>query len=421
MKKIFAILVVAVLALTAVFALVACDDNKSEVEKAIAAAQKMTLEELEAAAKAEFDANPDAVFQADSLTSGVKKAVAAMQEKYDWFKGNYNSKKGALYQPVLSQAQKANAYVADFVMIQDASFVQSMADAGFLLSFVPQGDEFDFDQADTNPMVSVTFNKVFMWNSSEASSADKDHLKNVWQMTGVASADGSLQPVDVSYQSPLGEDINLNFLIMMTSPAACEKLAAAYKTYFGKDYDGKTADGKDDGYLNIGYKFVNDYIKSVKYWHGSDTDEVKAIGGYNDGRVVFAGLCKFKDYPGFTEDKATANNVPYYKTGMTAGGWNTDIAGFNGYIYNMYANIPVTAKMPYTACLFTRYILSEDGFNAGFGGILGYYSANKNISSVDGDPALTEWKTKTLVEDADYINSVYNTAVKFINRALSGK
>jgi len=58
MKKIVTILLVAVMVVSAVFALVACDTNKSEVEKAIEAAQKMTLEELEAASKAEMEANP---------------------------------------------------------------------------------------------------------------------------------------------------------------------------------------------------------------------------------------------------------------------------------------------------------------------------------------------------------------------------
>lgn len=425
MKKLFATLIVVILALTAVFALVACDKpveegEMSEVEKAIAAAQKMTLEELKEASRKEFEANPDAVFNADSLTSGVEKALLGAKKdkatgfmhEYPWVNAKYNSKKGSEYQPKLNAAFDANAYIADFVLIQDASFVKTLTDEKFLLSYVPQGDEFKFDTEDTQPMVGVTFNKVFMQNNTGDNYVK---LQNVWQLTGVDSADGTMKAVPLSYQSPLGEDINLNFLIMMTSPKACELLTAAYRTYFGKDYEA------EDKYVNIGYKFVEAYIKKVSKWHGSDTDEVKAIGTYTDGHAVFAGLCKFKDYPGYTQEKATTNNVPYFKTGMDIGGYNNTIAGFNGFIYNMYALIPATAKLPYTACLFVRYILTAEGYAEGWGGVPGYYSANQNIATVEGDPALTTWKTTCLVEDADYINSVYSTANKFINKALSGK
>ena len=87
----------------------------------------------------------------------------------------------------------------------------------------------------------------------------------------------------------------------------------------------------------------------------------------------------------------------------------------------MWTLIPDTAKMPYMSCLFVKYLLSEEGFNAGWGGILGYYSSNQNIKSVDGDPALATWKQKAIVEDVEYINSVYGKTVKFINQQLAGK
>ena len=413
MKKIIAALIVVALVLSSIFVLVACDGNKSEVEKAIEAAQKMTLEQLEAASRKEFEDNPEAVFNADSLTSGVQKALNKFIEKYEWLTADnakYNSKKGKDYQPKLTAAAEANSYIADFVMIQDAAFVDALVKENFLLSYVPSGSEFDIAAGDQKPLVGVTFNKVFMYNKVNGGA---DKLKNVWQLTG---ADGAtLQGIkDVSYQSPLGEDVNMSFLIMLTSPAACEKLTAAYKTYFGADYDAS----KDD-YVNIGYKFAAEFIKNIKYFHKSDTDEVKAINtnpGTGDGRVVFAGLCKLKDYAGY---KVQPGEPGYYKETVSAAGWNNDVEGFPGFIYNMWTLIPATAKLPYTASLFIRYLLTEEGFNAGFGGILGYYSANQKIGSVEGDPALSVWKQNAIVEDVDYINSVYGTVVKFINQQLA--
>ena len=385
------------------------------VAAAIADAEKMSLEELEAAAKAELEANPTLTFNADSLTSGVKKALAKFEEKYTWAAGRtaYNSKKGSEYQPKLIAAQKADSYIADFVMIQDASFLKNaMLDTGFLLSYVPQGDEFNIAPADQNPLVGVTFNKVFLYDNTVVG---PDQLKNVWQMTGVDGA--TLKGLhNVSYQNPLGEDINMNFLIMLTSPDACEKLTSAYKSYFGKDYN----PAEDEvTYQNIGYKFVAEFIKNVGYWHSSDTSEVKAINTYaDDGRIIFAGLCKLKDYEYYKDEYK--DTPQYYTNTVSAAGWNNQVEGFDGFVYNMWTLIPKTAQLPYTACLFIRYLHSEEGFKAGWGGILGYYSGNQNIPSVEGDPALSVWKEQCIVEDVEYIDSSYATVVKFINMQLAG-
>ena len=418
MKKLLAVLLIAMIAFSA-FAggdkeEAAPAVEKSAVEQAIEKAQSMTLAELEAAAKAELEANPDLTFNADSLTSGVKKALAAFEKKYEWAAGRtaYNSKKGSEYQPKLIAAQEAESYIADFVMIQDASFLKNaMLDTGFLLSYDPSDADIKIADGDKNPLVGVTFNKVFIYDNSKVGS---EQLKNVWQMTGVDGA--TLKGVhNVSYQNPLGEDINMSFLIMLTSPEACDKLAAAYKSYFGKDYDPSA-----DDYKNIGYKFVKEFIANVGFWHSSDSSEIKKLNTYaDDGRIIFAGLCKLKDYEYYKADYKDTDQ--YYTKTVTAGGWNNDIEGFDGFVYNMWTLIPVTAKLPYTACLFIKYIHSEEGYNAGWGGILGYYSSNQNIPSVEGDPALEVWKQQCIVEDVEYIDSAYATVVKFINMALAGK
>ena len=415
MKKILAFFLIAMVA----FAAFANGETelkpaaKTEVELAIEKAQTMTLAELEAAAKAELEANPDLTFNADSLTSGIKKALAAFEKKYEWAAGRtaYNSKKGSEYQPKLIAAQKANSYIADFVMIQDASFLKNaMLDTHFLLSYDPSDAEIKIADGDKNPLVGVTFNKVFIYDNR---TVGPDQLKNVWQMTGVDGV--SLKGVhNVSYQNPLGEDINMSVLIMLTSPSSCERLAKAYKSYFGKDYV------DEPEYMNIGYKFVKEFIGNVGYWHSSDSSEIKGLMNYaDDGRIIFAGLCKLKDYEYYKKDYKDSDL--YYTKTVTAGGWNNEIEGFDGFVYNMWTLIPATAKLPYTACLFIKYIHSAEGYNAGWGGILGYYSSNTNIPSVDGDPALSEWKQKCVVEDVQYIDKSYATVVKFINMALAGK
>ena len=420
MKNIKKVLAV-VLVLAMVFSLAACgggnttpttNGNEAKepttVAEKIAAAEKMTEEELVAAAKAELEAavaaDAKTVFNADSLTSGVQKALVAFEEKYDFTKGKtaYNSRKGSEYQPVLDAAAKADQYVADFVMIQDAAFLKfNMLDAGFLLSYTPSGDGFKFADGSTDPQVGVTFNKVFLWNNTKVG---KDQLQNVWQLTG---ADGTtLKGLhNFSIQSPLGEDINMNFFIMMTSPDAVTRLTSAYKSYFGKDYEA------DPAYKNIGYKFVADFTKNVAYWHKSDTSEVKELVNYaDDGRIVFAGLAKLKDYMKL-DSKPSVDD-------LSGAGWNVSVEGFSGFVYNMWTLIPKTAKLPYTSCLFIRFLLSDEGFQAGWGGQYGYYSANLNIKPIDGDQPLESWTKSCLVEDVDYIGSAYSDAQKFIKQQL---
>ena len=411
MKKLFAALVVVALVLTAVFALVACDGNKSDVEKAIEAAQKMTLEQLEEASKKEIEENPDLVWNADSLTSGVNGVLSGFIKKYEWITADnakYNSKKGSEYQPKLTAADDAQQYIADFVMIQDAAFVDSLVKDGFLLSYVPSGEGYNIAAEDQNPLVGVTFNKIWYYNSVNGD----NYLKNVWQLTGV---DGTtLKKMDkISYQSPLGEDVNMSFLIMLTSPAACEKLASAYQSYFGKAYN-----PADDDYQNIGYKFVAEFIGAINTWHTSDTSEVKKINdAAHQTGVYFAGLAKIKDYnkeTGITD----ANDPGYWKNVIKASGYNYEVEGFDGFVYNMWTLIPKTARLPYTSCLFIRYMLSQEGYSLGFSE-LGYYCSNTLVPSQDTDPSLVEWKGKAIVEDVDYINSVYGSVVKFINQQLA--
>lgn len=423
MNRKFSKLIVLFMAFAMLFSFVGCTkDNggtaggKTAAEIAVEKAKGMSAEELEKAAKEELEANKDLIFNADSLTSGVKKALAKFEKKYEWAAGRtaYNSKKGSEYQPKLIAAQKADSYIADFVMIQDASFLKNaMLDTGFLLSYTPSGDEFNIAESNQNPQVGVTFNKIFIYYNTDVGA---DQLKNVWQMTGV---DGiNLKGLkNVSFQNPLGEDINMNFLIMLTSDETVAKLTAAYKSYFGKDYN--PADD-ETAYQNIGYKYVAEFIKNIGYWHSSDSSEIKKINEYKeDGRIIFAGLCKLKDYEYYKADYKDSDL--FYSKTISATGWNTNIEGFDGFVFNQWALIPKTAKLPYTSCLFIRYLLSEEGFNAGWGGILGYYSVNQNIVSVEGDPALSVWKEKCIVEDVNYIDSVYASVVKFINMQLANK
>ena len=364
------------------------------VADAIAAAENMTMEELEAAAKAEFEA-AGMQFAARGSTSGVKHVLSGFKEKYPWF--DYvefsSSKDQALYTE-LTTAIGQNQYVADAVLIQDGSSLKSMLiDTGYMLNYVPNSVE--LADSDKDPLSVLYVNKCFFWNKTNPEYGP-DYITNVWQLTG---ADGGSEKGvhQLSFQTPATENVNMNFLIMLTSEGACEKLAAAYESYFDVPYAG------GDGYENIGYKFVTELMKNVTTWHSSDTTAVKNMATMTTGQVVYAPLNKIKDYPE-TND---------YRNDLAITGWNVPLEGFTSYFYKMWLMIPKTARLPYTACLFVEFMCSEEGFTSGWDSE-GYYSVNPEVPVLEGDHTLAEWLEGAVVEDIDYINSVYREASTYI-------
>lgn len=71
----------------------------------------------------------------------------------------------------------------------------------------------------------------------------------------------------------------------------------------------------------------------------------------------------------------------------------------------MFTVIPKTSKYCYTACLFARYMLTEEAFNAGFKGLYAYYSPIESIPQAPGDLPLSVWKQRNIVEDQAYLKT----------------
>lgn len=365
---------------------------------AIQKAQKMSLSELEAAAKAEIEA-AGVNFSARGVTSGLKKVLAGFAKKYPWFKyDEFSSSKDQALYTELTTALGSDQYICDLFMEQDGSSLKaSLIDTGYAYNYVPRACEIAPEDAD--PLTALYVNKNFFWNVTGG--YGMDYLTNVWQLTGAdgASRKGIKQ---LSFQNPAKENVNMNYLIMLTSDQACEKLAKAYESYFGKPYAG------GDGYKNIGYKFVTEFIKNVSTWHSSDTTAVKTMTTMTTGQVVYAPINKVKDYP-------TTND---YHKDLAITGYNTSIEGFDSYFYKMWMMIPKTARLPYTACLLIEYYFTVEGFTKGWS-TEGYYSINPAVPVAEGDHPLAEWKANSLIEDIDYIDSVYKEAGTYIRSLVT--
>lgn len=400
MKKFFLVALIALFITGSCFAQGSSEAStpSDPVLAAIEKAQTMTLEELEAAAKAEFESS-GVTFAARGVTSGLKNVLAGFQEKYSWFQYEaFSSSKDLALYTELTTALGQDQYVCDIAMVQDGSSLKSsLIDTGYVYNYVPSS--FDISDEDKDPLTALYVNKNLFWNVT--GEYGYDYIQNIWQLTGVDGKE--LKGIkQLSFQNPANETVNMSFLIMLTSPSACEKLASAYKSYFGSEY---TA---GDGYQNIGYKFLTEFVKNVTTWHSSDTTAVKNMVSMTTGQVVYGPLNKVKDYPS-TND---------YNKELAVSGWNTTIEGFDAYFYKMWIMIPKTTRLPYTACLFLEYFFTPEGFTKGWSS-LGYYPINPAVPAVETEHALTEWKNNSIIEDIDYIDSVYKDASAYIRSLVT--
>lgn len=380
-------------------------NDLTELEKTIKAAEKLSHTELVAKAKEEIGDNALTVV---GNSSQLEKALKAFQEetgiKYVIDKPSNDM---ALYNKLVA-AGGAKSYVADMILAQDGNQLQTqLIDMKYVQNFIPKEYKANFDDDDFSPATAAIYlNKVFMYNNGGGSITNA--LTNVWQLAG-KSDDGKTDKISASFKPATTEAVNLNFLIMLTSPEWQEKLKVAYKEYYGTDY--VPADDVNAHASNIGLKWVDEFIARSKV-HSSDTDIVKEIAKSSAaaGSACIANYNKVKDIQSAEE-----------KNNVTVAGVEKHISGFDGFVYKMYSLISSQAKYPLAAAAFISYLSSEAGYAAAWGGLVGYYSANKTVSIATGDQTLAFWKAGCVIEDPVFVAANYGRVFTSILTWTSGK
>lgn len=413
------------------------DDGKlTGTAKIVAEASQMTIEELEAASKAEMEASND-TFKVLGLTSALSKAVSQLIAKYDWLTEDNtycnNSYKDYTLLNALDPA--ANTYVADYALVQDARSIGDYTKAGILHNFVPSDAEsFGLAEDGKEPLNGIHFNKVF-WTNTNFTNVTGKTLYNVWQVAGSASDPDHLSKV--SFQSPVTEQVNMSFLLSVMAPESQSRMEKAYKSYYGKDW------AATDKYPSCGQQWVEEFIANVSRWHSSDGTAMKETqlkDDWNEGYVYFGAYSKMKDAAGkyYAVDgideslKETTGDNAGKVQAMKTVKWDWEIEGFNGYFYTMDSQVVNNAKHPYTACLFARYILDPDFYtqtiyssttpnkDGSKGNQYGYYypGTSSKVSVNDNDWTKDKWKEVSLVESYSYLKDVRSTKVAYINSLI---
>ena len=381
MKKLVSLL----LALAMLLGTCAMAESVADLAKA---AESLTHEELVEKALAE-----EGTFVVYGNTSRIVTAGENFCALYNIpFEGS-NLKDGEIYTKLETEIG-GKTKGADMVMIQDGASLQDIAIAqGYLVNFVPASVKDKVAEGDQNPLIQQFINKVFIWNNK---GENVPAITNVWQLTE------EQYKGNIVFKSPDAEQVNMNFLVMLTNEEWSGKLAEAYKNLYGKVID-------LGDYPNAGYKWIAEFLSNCVFGNSDTTLAEEVSQETAQGKIGLFVLSKLRSSSVYTENLT----VGQYQAAETG----TPIEPFSGFMYPMYAMVSANAQRPYTAMLFIEYLMGADGFKP-WGKSIGAYSGNSEIQPLDGDLPLADWKASLVMEDPEYILENYEDVYTFVNMYL---
>lgn len=386
MKRILPLLLVLTMMLS-----VCAPAHADEVSDALAAAATMTNEELYAKAQEEMAAGAQLNFY--STTSFAEKAAANFMAAYPALEGKV----------VYAEIDDVETYTiltntigsgvkdsADMALTQNGSDLKTyLLDDGLSYAYFPKALEDVVPEQYRDPAVVTFINSLMIYHNG----AGSVNLTNVWELTEEKWTG------KVFFKDPTNETVNINFLIMLTSPEWTERLEKAYESYYGKAWE-------KGEYESAAYEWIAGFLKNVNYTYTSASKMAAGIASGapgNMGLFVFSKLRKV--------DEADRGN-------LTVVQFENDVDCFSGFMYPVYATVCKDTECPYTCALFINYLLSEEGFagEKSWNSSQGYYSPNTTILKPDDvdDQPYEYWQDKLVFEDLQYIYDHYIEVYEFI-------
>lgn len=405
MRKLLSVLLAGAFIVSAAGALSACNKTEaSGIEQKVEAAATMTEDELIAEA-----AKETGKFVAYGNSSRIVDAMEGFVAKYGTQLNLSSSNAAASKQTdteiftLIDTESRAssNTQNASMVLIQDsASLDLYRTSTDLFYNYVPASLGSNISESDKVPLAQQYINKLFMWNNQ---GSDVPEFSNVWELTEDTYKD------KIFFKSPKSEQVNMNFLIMLTGEEWSGKLEDAYLALNNNTAADDVGSGKK--YENYGYKWISEFIANCNFSINSDTTMAQNLSKpENAGRMGLFVLSKLRDDSVLTENlqvaawnKGSDNN--YVK-----------IEPFAGFMYALYAQLASHGPRPYTAMLFINYLMTAEGFAPWAS--LGGYSSNSSIPVTEGDSELSFWRDNLVFEDGKYIISVKTKVEDYINGLL---
>ncbi len=384
MKKLFCML----MSLLLVLSLAACSNNNnnnkgsgdkdlSNVQKIIAEAQNMTLEEL---AKKAIEESKGKTFYGVGNSSRGKTALPLFIEYLKTIDSSYTlnyewqqPKNNKIFDQLTADGLKETGTFA-MTLIQDGNQIESkMVQPGVLDTFIPKGwaEANNIDAAKYDGYLPLqTLNKIFEYNNVNP---DKKYT-NCWDFVAEGEH-GLFMGID-------SEIVGKNFLYMLTKDEyanylkeAFDKLPADKQAYFQKTVDAVKADATSLA-LGPNGAYALAWIKLWVNSYNQQTDDgpicnilVKKSSVDQFGLLVYS---KVRSVEETDETSVTNLNVAAYQPGYE---------GIGGYAYCHYLFVTDNSPLPWTACAFIAYMVETvDGFSA-WGKDLGGYSSNPKVAA----------------------------------------
>lgn len=386
MKRVFALLISALLLLGAF-----STASAETVEEALAAAASMTNEELYAKAQEEIAAGAQLNFY--STTSFAEKAAENFMTDYPALAGKIvyaEIDDGETYTILTNTIGSGVKDSADMALTQNGPDLKTfLLDEGLAYAYFPDALKDVVDEKNQDPAIVTFINSLFIYHNGNG----PINFSNVWELTEEAWKDR------IFFKDPTKETVNLNFLIMLTSPEWTERLAAAYEAHYGKAWESTE-------FESAAYEWIDGFLKNVNYTYTSASMMATGIASGSPGNMglfVFSKLRKV--------DEADRGN-------LTVVQFENDVDCFSGFMYPIYATVCKDTECPYTCALFINYLLSPEGFagDKSWNSSQGYYSANTTIEKPEDieDEAYAYWADKLVFEDLNYIYDHYVEVYEFI-------
>lgn len=406
--------------------------NQSEIDKIIAEAQTMSLEEL--GKKAIEESNGKTFFGLGNSSRG-KSALPLFIEYLQTIDPSYKldfewqqPKNNKIFEQLQADSLKDQGTFA-MTLIQDGNQIESkMNQTGILKTFIPKewADANGIKASDYKGFLPLqTLNKVFMYNSTGSKI-----FTNCWDFVRKDT-----HPLFMDIDS---EIVGKNFLYMLTEDKyaselkdAFDKLPADAKAEFQPTIDEVAKDAES---FNLGEngKYALAWIKLWVNRYNAQTDDgpicttlTSASATDQCGLLVYSKLRSIEE-----SSETSVNNI---KVAAYEDGYQ----GIGGFGYCHYLFLTKNSPLPWTAAAFIAYMTcTEKGFSA-WGKDMGGYSSNPDVMTatektfnhaqggyVDGvdtfpskdDRGYDWWTTKghLVLEDPEYCASVAFTVGSWI-------
>ena len=245
------------------------------------------------------------------------------------------------------------------------------------------------------PTAFMYSSSLFMYNKANGSI----DLDNIWALTEPEWQGRILM------KNPTTEQVNMDFLSMLTSSQWTKNLEEAYFDYYGQAW----AQGEYD---TIAHQWTAEFLTNCDFSIAENSEIVKELVNSNEQKIALVTYNKLRKLS--SEERENIGIFALEK----------DMNGFGGFAFGTYATVISQSNCPYTCALFINYILSEQGFSGEgtWNTYCGYYSTNNMIekSALANDYNFDYWEDKLVIEDFDYLKNKTVEIRQFVQECMSG-